>query len=420
MSKKKDANYHRFDKSERVAIEHCLKKGCSCRKIAHELGRSPSSISYEIATNRIISRGKNKGQKVEELPEDVCPKLLNFPHVCNGCKQWHYHCSRKFRCEYDSTLAQSHAEETKVSSRKGVDMDEGEFDRLIGIIRGDLSRGLSPAQIVMSRKEQFKVSPSTIYRWIENGYANMTCMELRRRCKYKKRQHRVEVKPTAHGKSRAFAAFSSLDSEIRDGACEMDTVIGRARDSQCLLTLYLKPFKFQLALLLPNKTSKAVINELDTLEAVLGKDSFSQLFGIIVTDNGSEFADYERLEKSTLSQSEKRCSIYYCDVRQSQQKGSCEKNHVELRKILPKNRGISFDRLSRKDCAVLMSHLNSEPRQSLGGLCAIDMLIAAHGDCARKLLEAYGIEKIPFENLIMSPKAIGIARRQRHEEPFMI
>ncbi len=420
MTKKKNASYHRFDKAERVVIEHRLKKGCSCREIASELGRSPSSVSYEITNNRVVSNGAKKGERVEELPEDVCPKLLTFPHVCNGCKQWHYHCSRKFRCEYDATRAQSLADETKVSSRKGVDMDEEEFEYIIGIIRDDLSRGLSPAQIVMSRKDQFNVSPSTIYRWIENGYANMSAMELRRRCKYKNRQHKLEIKPTAHGQSRSYTAFSSLDPEIRAGACEMDTVIGRAQDSQCLLTLYLRPFKFQLALLLPQKTTKATIKELDALESVLGKDSFSALFNPILTDNGSEFADVEGIEKSVSSQSEKRCSIYYCDVRQSQQKGSCERNHSELRKILPKNRGISFDRLTKKDCSVLMSHLNSEPRKSLGGLCAIDMLVAAQGDTAKKLLEAYGIEKIPYEKLIMLPKAIEITRKERGEKPLMI
>ena len=67
-----------------------------------------------------------------------------------------------------------------------------------------------------------------------------------------------------------------------------------------------------------------------------------------------------------------------------------------------------------------MSHLNSEPRKSLGGLCAIDMLVAAQGDTAKKLLEAYGIEKIPYEKLIMSPKAIEITRKERGEKPLMI
>ncbi|MEQ2957960.1 hypothetical protein [Slackia piriformis] len=77
------------------------------------------------------------------------------------------------------------------------------------------------------------------------------------------------------------------------------------------------------------------------------------------------------------------------------------RNHVELRKILPRGRGISFDKPGGRDCAVLMSHLNSEPRPSLGGMCAIDMLLAALGDDGRGLLEALGVEKAPYEEPLM-------------------
>ena len=146
---------------------------------------------------------------------------------------------------------------------------------------------------------------------------------------------------------------------------------------------------------------------------------FMELFNPILTDNGVEFADDEGIEQSILSKTGKRCSVYYCDVRQSQQKAACERNHVELRKILPKGRGIGFDRLNRKDCAVLMSHLNSEPRKSLGGMCAIDMFLAAYGDTAKSLLDAYGIEKIAYEDLYMSPMAIENAREKRGEESLM-
>lgn len=58
--------------------------------------------------------------------------------------------------------------------------------------------------------------------------------------------------------------------------------------------------------------------------------------------------------------------LFYCDPRQSQQKGACEKNHVEIRKLLPKGAGVRFDRLTAADCALLMSQVNSEPRGRSG------------------------------------------------------
>lgn len=92
--------------------------------------------------------------------------------------------------------------------------------------------------------------------------------------------------------------------------------------------------------------------------------------------------------------------------------GGCKRNHVELRKLLPKRRGISFDDLGGRDCAVLMSQLNSEPRPSLGGMCAINMLLAALSDDGRGLLDAPGIEKVPYGELDMTVGAVEAARRK--------
>lgn len=140
---------------------------------------------------------------------------------------------------------------------------------------------------------------------------------------------------------------------------------------------------------MPDKTAEAVRERLDSLQKA-APAAYARLFGLLLTDNGSEFADCEGIERSALDPSARRRSVYYCDVRQSQQKGGCECNHVEVRKILPKGRGVSLDRLTARDCAVLMSHLNSEPRPALGGMCAIDMLLAALGDDGRDLLDALG------------------------------
>lgn len=104
-------------------------------------------------------------------------------------------------------------------------------------------------------------------------------------------------------------------------------------------------------------------------------------------------------------------------MRQSQQKGGCERNHVELRKLLPKGWGISFDRLTGRDCAVLMSQLNSEPRPSLGGMCAIDMPLAALGADGRELLDALGVEKVPYGELDMTVGALQPVRMSPKTDP---
>ena len=52
--------------------------------------------------------------------------------------------------------------------------------------------------------------------------------------------------------------------------------IGLSKDSQCVLTLYLRPCKVQVCLLLPEKTSSAVAAALDMLERAIGKPLFQR------------------------------------------------------------------------------------------------------------------------------------------------
>lgn len=220
---------------------------------------------------------------------------------------------------------------------------------MMAAVRSDMARGLSPAQIVEARKCQFEVPASTLYRWIGRGHAGMSNMDLRRKVGYKPRRGRAEPRPTPHGPGRSYAAFLSLLDDEPAAACEMDCVIGLARDSQCLPAPCHRPSKAQLALLLSEKTQAAVAGALGMLEHALGGGAFGRLFGTVLTDNGAEFSDFGALEKSALPSRGRRCRVYYCDVRQSQQKAGCERNHVELRKLLPKGRGIGFDALDGRD-----------------------------------------------------------------------
>lgn len=90
---------------------------------------------------------------------------------------------------------------------------------------------------------------------------------------------------------------------------------------------------------------------------------------MVSTDNGEEFFDEEEIG-AILGEEVKDGSfwvhLFYCDPRQSQQKAGCEKNHSEIRQVLEKGH-FSFDELVKADLSVLMSHINSNPRASLGG-----------------------------------------------------
>ena len=110
--------------------------------------------------------------------------------------------------------------------------------------------------------------------------------------------------------------------------------------------------------------------------------------------------------------------LFYCDPRQSQQKGACEKNHVEIRKLLPKGAGVRFDRLTAADCALLMSQVNSEPRGALGFLTPARVLRMALGEDASALMDAFGIEELAPGELDLTPGCIDRARAARGEGPL--
>lgn len=408
-TKKNKRAYGRLSRLERTAIEEGLDKRLSFREIARRTGRSPSSIASEIRTNRTIFRGGERGQTPSGIPDSACLRIAQTPGVCNGCRYRIHHCSNKLKLEYVAARADRLASERRRATRMGVDRSEAEMAMALSLVRADLKRGLSPALISRMRAETLHASSSTIYRWISRGYHGMADIELRRKVGYKPRKEQRVIRPTSHGKEHSYKAFCALSEERQLAACEMDTVIGTKFDTKCILTLYLRPFKFQFAMLLAEKTSSAVSAALDSLEKLCTSALFRRLFEVVLTDNGSEFAHTSLIERPE----NRRIKLYYCDVRQSQQKAMCERNHVELRKILPKGCDISFDELDAWDMATLMSHLNSEPRPSLGWLTPLEMFQAAHGQKGQLLLDALGIQKIPFEELHLTRDIIANSRPKK-------
>lgn len=165
QGKKQRKRYRRLDRAERAAIQNGLERGWSCRRMARDLGRSPSTVADEVARNRTVAKGPGKGERVRGVPDDACPKLLSWPRCCNGCRNLRYRsCSRRWRCEYSAARAQALADAELRESRIGVDRDEAGFEYAMGLIRCDVARGLSPRQIALARAGQIGASPSTIYR----------------------------------------------------------------------------------------------------------------------------------------------------------------------------------------------------------------------------------------------------------------
>lgn len=261
------------------------------------------------------------------------------------------------------------------------------------------------------------LSPSTIYRWVSAGYDGMTNMELRRKVGYRPRKSAAGRAATRHSARRSHAAFLALGEDACAAAWEMDTVEGAREDSACLLTLLHRPSRLQLALPLGEKTAGRVADALGDIREVLGADGMGRVFRAVLTDNGAEFSD-EAAIADLVGEGPGETRLFYCDPGRSDQKGACERNHVEIRKLLPKGAGIRFDRLSPADLALAMSHVNSEPRGALGFATPARAFRAMLGDDAAALLDAYGVGDVPLGELDLTPGLIGRARAERGDAPL--
>ena len=168
-----------------------------------------------------------------------------------------------------------------------------------------------------------------------------------------------------------------------DNWVEMDTVHSSRESKKTLLTFYFRQEKLFLAFLMNRNTKGAVRLVFDRLEKRLGLHSFLAVFGLILTDRGGEFGDPDSLE--TGIDGVMRTTIYYCDPMRSSQKGGVENVHTLLRMVLPKK--TSFEYLTQWDVNLIVNHINSTPRQILGGRTPYEMAAASLGEDVLKALQ---------------------------------
>ena len=407
-------SYGRLTRHERDTVQRMLERRASCREIARELGRSPSTVSAEVASHRFVTAPKaRRGERVDASADlsAACPRLAAWPRCCNGCGRYRaIGCKRRPHVFYEARAAQLCADSVLVSSRRGIDADEPAAAARLEAIRDCLRRGLSPEQMAARNGGPVDLSPSTIYRWVSAGYDGMTNMELRRKVGYRPRKPR-------HSARRSYAVFLALGEDACAAAWEMDTVEGARGDSACLLTLLHRPSRLQLALPLAEKTAGRVAAALGGIREVLGAGGMGRVFRAVLTDNGTEFSD-EAAIAALLGEGPGETRLFYCDPRRSDQKGACERNHVEIRKLLPKGSGLRFDRLAPADLALAMSHVNSEPRGALGFSTPARAFRAMLGEDAAALLDAYGVEDVALGDLDLTPGLIERARAERGDAPL--
>lgn len=426
-------NKHITD-TERLEIEHGLRRGLSIKKIAAEIGKHHSTIAREIIarrvtsdkgaygrlTNRCVSRnGCGKRQLCADKPdctkhcascrhcnsacpefkEESCGRLDAPPYVCNGCVRESACVLRKKY--YLHNLAHKGYRNLLVSSREGANISEGELRGLDDMVSPLVRAGQSVHHILVNNPDLFRINEKTVYRYIAGGLLHAKNGDMPRVCMLKPRagkpiEHKVDTKCRIGRTYADFQAFMAASPDTR--VVEMDSVIGRV-GGKVLLTFMFRHCGLMLAFLRDRNNSQSVIDTFSILWDLAGPELFRLLFPVLLTDNGSEFSNPLALENAPDGTTRSR--LFYCDPCASWQKGRVERNHEFIRMILPKGR--SFDNLTQADIDKVMSHVNSYTRPALNDKAPFDLFAFTYGE---SLLDKFGIRRIPANRVILRPSLI--------------
>ena len=120
-------------------------------------------------------------------------------------------------------------------------------------------------------------------------------------------------------KDRTYDDFVDYTNENENlSVVEMDTVYNNGSIGPFMQTFKFLDYSFMFIVYHEEKTAKAMVEGVDLLEEILGKDIFREEVAIIKTDRGSEFSDAEGFEKE--ENESRRTRIFYCDPMASGQK----------------------------------------------------------------------------------------------------
>ena len=433
--------------SDRIEIECGLKQGKSFTEISSVVDKTISTIRNEIILHREIkypttfngqintcahfkddsctitslcnidSCNKNCKSCRKHLcnsickyyEEYICERLKQKPYCCNGCPSSQF--CHNIKMVYTAKTADLEYHNKLENSRKGHRISEKDVEYINKNVKPRIKNGQSFSNIKMSDKN-ISVSIATLYNYTNDGVFDFKNIDLPKKIQYKARKNTKDKESTLESKQNEITLLKSSRDYIHfiqhtekhpnQTIVEMDTVIGRRNGGKVLLTLIFRKSNLMIAFLLNDKKAKTVNKKLDYLKNKIKPNMFIKLFKIILTDNGVEFSMIEEIE---TIETKKKIHLFFCDPGKSNQKGKIEKNHVEIRKILPK--GTSFDNLTQADINKMMSHINSYKRKKLGNISPYQAFVNEYGkQTTDSIMNLLNYKLIKDEDIILKPKLL--------------
>ena len=371
MSKYIPGNQKHLTLEDRKYIEKSLNAGCSFKDIARYLCKDPTTISKEIRLHR-LSDWYHKG----------C-----FNNAHNFCVH-RYHCKKVNACG-KIILCGVKCTTCPTCNQTCPDFVKERCNRLdkAPYVCNGCPKAINHCTIAHKYRYDAIFADRKYKECLSQSRAgiNMTRHELH--------QKDMVITPLIFQGQSPYQIITNhpeLDISVRTLYSYLDKGI---------LTFFLTREKLFLAFIMNRCTKGAVKLVFNKLEHQLGTYDFLTLFNTILTDRGSEFGDPESLENGINGIM--RSSIYYCDPMRSGQKGGIEQAHTMLRMILPKK--TSFEYLTQWDLRTIVDHINSTPREILGGRTPYDVALENYGI---DILKALQLRPIPPDEVNLTPKLI--------------
>ena len=406
---------------ERIIIEKGIENGSTKAAIALTIGKDKSTVGKEIKKHRELVHKSSYKINCANMKNcsynHVCDNCADFkpftcnrrdrsPGACNGCSKY-THC-RYDKYRYKADFSHKKYREDLADSRTGINMTYKECKAMADIIVPLIKAGHSPYHIVTNHPE-LNISEKTLYNYIENGiFREFGLLDIDLRIKTKRKitkktsnkYKKREDKKYLNG--RTYDDFINYTAENKNlSVVEMDTVYNNGSTGPFIQTFKFLDYSFMFIVYQEEKTAKSMVEGVDLLEKILGKDLFSEEVAIIKTDRGSEFCDAEGFEKE--ENESKRTRIFYCDPMASGQKGSLENNHKEIRYICPKENDLKDLGLNSQEKAnLIVSHINSQSKEHLKGKSPLEVMEFMNPALYQKFKD-FGIERINKDNIVLKP-----------------
>ena len=346
----KRGKYKHLNERERYKLEGHLEAKLSIKEISKKLNKHPATVYREIKRGLIMRVGyeldEYQAYRANVAQKDYDKKVTNR--------------ERSLKIGKDQQLEKY--------IRRKILRDKKSPDAVIGQIK---RKGL---------KFKGMVCTKTLYNYVEQGiFSGVSNANLWEKRKQKKKKHRRIQRISLRNKM--CRSIENRPLEITDrleyGHWEGDCVKGPIKKRVGLFTLSERKTREQIIIKIGSLTQESILKALDSLENKYSHH-FRNKFKSITFDNGSEFLDWEAIERSSINSTEKRTITYFAHPYSSWERGTNENQNRMIRRFIPK--GTDIAAVSNKEVKRIEKWMNNYPRKILEYKTANEMVLELAGN----------------------------------------